>query len=175
MASVLRRMTVAFATLLLCNIGALAAAAAPVRGAFTGTYEATYRVTNLKNGNSYRYVLSPRSVCSSPCRSVSFRVRLVSEKAWRSGFLKFHWNGGAYTTAPARKVRAADCYAKSGEKGTKGYDIISTQSFRIAVVSNGRVARFRGEAKDVYVPNATGRKAGCYRGIYDYAITGVAH
>jgi hypothetical protein len=98
---------------------------------------------------------------------VSFRVRLDSEKSWRSGFLKFRWNGGAYATAQARKVRAADCYAKSGARGKKGYDIISTQSFRITAVSNGRVVRFRGDAKDVYVPNAAGRKAGCYRGVYD--------
>jgi len=54
----------------------------------------------------------------------------------------------------------------------KGFDVTSTSTLRPARTTNGRVVRFTGTAEDAYVPNAAGRKAGCARGFYEFALTG---
>lgn len=151
-------------------VGATRAAVPQV--AFSGTYGVTYRVTNAKNFRPTHWIFGVTAACASPCRSVSFRQRLISEKTWRSFILAYTWNGAGYAIAPRVQRRISDCRSAADGTVRKGYDVTSTQTIRMAAVTNGRVVRFTGTGKDAYVPNAAGRKAGCAPGAYVFAIAG---
>ena len=56
----------------------------------------------------------------------------------------------------------------------KGYDVRGSYKLRVRVVSQGRVTRWTGSGKDVFVPNAAGRNRHCAGGTYVYAYTAVA-
>ncbi len=149
-----------------------ASAGNPPAGAFSGDYKLTVRATNAKVG-PWRWIYGARPRCSGPCHAVAFRTRLVSEKSWRKGVVKFRWNGKAYSyskTAP----KLADCRGKSDSAVKKGYDVTSSLKFQVRAVTHGRVTRWSGTGKDSYVPNVAGRKHHCTAGEYDYTLRGVA-
>lgn len=144
----------------------------PPPAAFSGSYSVTFNVTNVKNFKPTRWVYNLPKACAAPCKLITFRQRLVSEKAWRSFILVYNWNGSLYALRPRTQRSIADCVNRAGKTARRGYDAVSTQSIRPAKSINGRVVRFTGTGKDVYRPNAVGRKAGCVAGTYVFAFTG---
>jgi hypothetical protein len=144
----------------------------PPPAAFSGTYSVTFHVTNVKNFKPTRWVYNLRKACAAPCKLIAFRQRLVSEKAWRSFILIYNWNGSSYAVHPRTQRSIADCANRAGKSIRRGYDVVSTQSIRPAKSINGRVVRFTGTGKDVYKPNAVGRRNGCVTGTYVFAFTG---
>jgi hypothetical protein len=160
------------ATLLTAAAAVGAQRAATPDVAFTGRYAVTFRVTNAKNFTPTRWIFGVTKPCNSPCRSVSFHQRLVSEKGWRSFVLTYTWRGAGYSLTPRVQRGLSDCRGAGGATVRKGYDVTSTQTLRMTNATNGRVVRFIGTGKDVYIPNAAGRKRGCVTGTYVFAITG---
>lgn len=143
----------------------------PPAGTFAGRYKITIRITNTRSTPTH-WIYAAQPPCSSLCRAVSFRQRLVSEKSWRSTVLTFRWNGKAYALSKFFPT-SADCRAKSGRTVKKGYDVTSSQQFRIRTVTDGRVVQWVGTGQDVYVPNAAGRQHHCVKGTYLYSLKGV--
>ena len=170
-----RQLVVSSAALVVLTCGTSAAAASPAPPvSFSGTYAVSYKVTNGGNFPPFKWVFSVARACASPCRAVSFRYRLASEKTWHKHVYVFTWNGrGEYVRPPEHFSGYADCQGKAGGKVSKGYDVESTSAIRLGTSVNGRVTRFTGAAADAYVPNAAGLKAGCTPGSYQYALAGL--
>jgi hypothetical protein len=160
------------AALIWAGVAVAARAGNPIPGTFSGSYKVTIRVTNTKSTPSH-WIFGAHPTCSSPCRAVSFRERLVSEKSWRKGTQTFRWSGKAYVVAKMLR-KHADCVGKSGATVKKGYDVRSAERFRIHVVSGGRVTQWLGNGRDDYIPNAAGKAHHCTAGAYLYALKGVA-
>jgi hypothetical protein len=170
----LRAAAAAGLALMFLTAGAIGATRAAVpHVALTGSYGVTYRVTNAKNFTPTRWTYRPSKPCASPCRSVSFQQRLASEKAWRPIILVYIWNGTGYALVPRVQRGYSDCVGKGGKSVKKGYDVTSTQMFRVTEVKHGRAVRFAGTGKDAYDLNAAGRKGGCTPGAYLFKMTGV--
>jgi hypothetical protein len=146
----------------------------PLPVSFSGRYAVTYKVTNSKSFKPTHWIFGPKTACKRPCRSVSFRQRLASEKNWRPFILTYTWNGDGYAIAPRVQRSLADCRGAADQTIRKGFDVTSTSTIRPARTLNGRVVRFTGTAEDAYIPNAAGRKAGCARGFYEFALTGAS-
>ena len=146
----------------------------PLPVSFSGRYAVTYKVTNSKSFKPTHWIFGPKTACKRPCRSVSFRQRLASEKNWRPFILTYTWNGDGYALAPRVQRGLADCRGAADQTIRKGFDVTSTSTIRPARTLDGRVVRFTGTAEDAYIPNAAGRKAGCARGFYEFALTGAA-
>jgi len=139
---------------------------------FSGSYAVTYRVTNSTAFKPSHWLFGVKTACKSPCRAVSFRERLATEQTWRPFILTYTWNGSGYALVPRVQRGLTDCRSAAGKTVRKGFDVTSTSTLRPARTTNGRVVRFTGTAEDAYVPNAAGRKAGCARGFYEFALTG---
>ena len=148
---------------------------APPPVSFSGSYAVNYKVTNVGNLAPTHWLFAVKTACANPCRAVSFRFRLKSEKAWHKHISVYTWNGKGDYVRPAEVFRGyAGCKGKAGGSVPKGYDVKNTSAIRLKTSVNGRVMRFTGVAQDAYVPNAAGRKAGCAPGSYEYAFTGIS-
>ena len=146
----------------------------PLPVSFSGRYAVTYKVTNSKAFKPSRWIFGPTTACKRPCKRVSFRQRLAAEQKWRPFVLTYTWNGDGYALAPRVQRGLTDCRGAGHRTAKKGYDVTSTSTIRPAKTVNGRVVRFTGTAEDAYIPNAVGRKAGCARGFYEFALVGAS-
>ncbi|MBA3844301.1 MAG: hypothetical protein H0X39_17070 [Actinobacteria bacterium] len=161
---------------LLCSIVAGAGSAAsrvatpPV--SFTGTYVVTFRVTNTTGFKPTTWIYGVVSACTRPCKSVSFHQRLASETSWRSFVLTYNWSGSAYEITPRVQKGMSDCRGTKGAAVKRGYDVVSTQTFRPTRVVNGRAVAFSGRGLDAYKVNDRGRRGGCTAGAYTFALSG---
>lgn len=148
--------------------GATAASAAPITA--VGSYTVTYRATNaaaVKPSTwNYRVVGACRI---GSCTTLTMRVRLASEARERTTPARMTWDGGAFRRSG--RISAASSCAGRRKTVPGGYDVVYREIWRPAAAAAGRVTRFAGRGRDRYVPNAAGRRAGCVRGVYMFAIT----
>lgn len=167
-------MRVATAVLLACvaagAAGAWATTAAAAPSTVVGAYSVTYRATNDDAVAPSRWNYRVVGACRiGSCTTLTMRVRLASEARERSTPARMSWDGSAFRRSG--RISAASSCAGRRKTVAGGYDVVYSEIWRVRSTAGGRVTRFAGRGRDRYVPNAAGRRAGCVRGTYMFAIT----
>ncbi|MDX6480812.1 MAG: hypothetical protein QOG85_1322 [Gaiellaceae bacterium] len=124
MAKKLTLLALAGVVLVWGGVAIAARTADPPRGSWSGRYKVTVKITNTASTATH-WIYGVQTPCSSPCRSFTFRVRLVSETSWRNVVEPMHWNGRSYAYKKTF-LKASNCRAKSGAVVKDGYDVIAT-------------------------------------------------
>jgi hypothetical protein len=160
--------------LLLATAGAASAAAlAPPKSAVSGKYTFTFRATNVKGQAPGVLDVNVVAACAAPCTIFTTRWTARGQKKSTPVTLRWKWNGRQYVYGPRTNPGASPCAGRNKKSVAAGYDIVSKYALTPVTARGGRVTTFRGTGIDDYVPNGKGRKAGCTRGEYDFAITAV--